>query len=265
MATKKQTAAPEPSRPSVEAILTDIHNTLTESGEAILAKLTEIHEALTAEKTVTSSNPGPTDEVVEKFLRENPKATIADVIRACHAPAYNRVMRIKEKLAKEVGETKPEPKKEEAKPEPEKKPEPKKEEKITVEMLREKISEFAEAFGMNEALAVNEAKGGSRKVSNIPEAKYAAVYKEMQDRLQMKAEVAKANAAQKAKDEAAPAGEPSITKEDIQKVGGAFVKQYGDPAFRELLAKFIEKGKDAKISNVAPAKYAALHEALSNA
>ena len=31
------------------------------------------------------------------------------------------------------------------------------------------------------------------------------------------------------------------------------------------LAKFVEKGKDAKISNVSPAKYAALHEALSNA
>lgn len=263
MAKTKQTPAAEPERPSIEAILTDIHNTLTEAGEAILAKLDEIHEALTASKTVTTDT-GPTDEIVEKFLRENPKATIADVIRACHAPAYNRVQRIKEKLAKEAGG--------EAKPEPEKKPEPKKEEKITVEALREKISEFAEAFGMNEALAVNEAKGGSRKVSNIPEAKYAAVYKEMQDRLDLKAEVAKANEAQKAKaasekpEAYTEAGATStITKEDIQKVGGAFVKQYGDPAFRELLAKFVEKGKDAKISNVAPAKYAALHEALANA
>lgn len=124
-----------------------------------------------------------------------------------------------------------------------------KEEKVTVEKLRAKISEFAEAFSMNEALAVNEQFGGSRKVSGIPEVAYEKVFNEMTRRLAEKAKPAE-------KGEAAP------TIDDVRKAAQPFVDKNGDPAFRALLKAV---GKAEKISGVDPKFYPALIEALTNA
>lgn len=267
MAPKTKPAA-EPSRPSIEAILTDIHNTLVEGFESLHSKLDEIHEAilgvssderhiLTAaeradlDKTVSKptieqavkaaaeAQPTPSDEEIPKFVRAymdlHPSAKPADLVKEFKI-SFNKAAA----AVKEFG--KPAPAKAEA--------------KITVEALRAKISEFAEAFNMNEALSVNEQFGGSRKVSGIPEVAYEKVFNEMDRRLKEKA----VNEAP-----ATPEDSVAVTKEDIQKAGGVFVKKYGDPAFRELLAKFVAKGEEAKISKVDPAKYAALHEALANA
>lgn len=209
---------------------------LTEGERRSIAAEAQV-EAKEAAAEAHEENTMP--KFVKEYLAANPKATSADLVRdlkisANKANLWVPSLQEKAKAKKPVADG-----------------------KIAVEVLRAKISEFAEVFGMNEALAVNEQFGGSRKVSGIPENVYEKVFNEMSRRLAEKAPAAEPEE----KDEP----EITVTKEDIQKVGGAFVKQYGDPAFRELLAKFVEKGKDPKISNVLPAKYAALHEALSNA
>lgn len=219
MAPKKQTET-EPARPSVEAILTDIHNTLTEGFTALLSKLDDMHEMLAVSLDARSIKIEVAPEPPPKKRPETE-------------------MHIDGKGKREV-HREPEPLKVED------------EREITIEALRAKISEFAEAFGMNTALAVNEEVGGSRKVSNIPAEKYAAVYKEMADRLDLRAEVAAANAKEAAK---------QATIEDVRAAAQPFVDKYGDPAFRELLGRFGGK----KISAIEPSKYAALIEALANA
>jgi hypothetical protein len=235
----------EPKRPSIEAILTDIHNTLVEGftdltdsvNKLIEVSLTQPMEKVVVRGKVEQVITDPhSEDAIPKFVQEwveaHPGCTAADVVRE-HKISENRARA----AVKQYGKDLPKPMKEKIG-------------KITVEQMRAKVSEFAETFSMNDALALNEKFGGARKLSEIPEVKYEAVFTEMEKRLKEKAE---------------PAPEVIVTKEDVQKAAGVFVKKYGDPAFRELLAKFVGKGDEAKISKVDPAKYAALVEALDNA
>jgi hypothetical protein len=285
----------EPARPSVEAILTDIHNTLTEGFAALqasinegleeisteLAKFNENFEKAAAEdvtvtipagtlaavktpevkdhntgetKPLKESEPIPDDEIpkfLRKYVEAHPGCKAADLVKEFKVSLNKATEAIKQYA-------KPAPKAESNDlPKSIKKVEEKKAGRlVTVEMLRAKISEFSEVFGMNEALAVNEQKGGARKVSQIPVEKYASVFDEMESRLTLRREVeASGNGT------AAREPEPTATIDDVRKVAQAFINKYNDPAFRELLKKF----GGAKISEIKPENYAALIEALANA
>jgi hypothetical protein len=280
----------EPARPSVEAILTDIHNTLSEGMEAILAEFKRLNEnfekaaaedvpderhLLTAAeradldktaaplvkdhntgetKPLKGSEPIPDDEIpkfLRKYVEAHPGCKAADLVKEFKVSLNKATEAIKQYA-------KPAPKAESNDlPKSIKKVEEKKAGRlVTVEMLRAKISEFSEVFGMNEALAVNEQKGGARKVSQIPVEKYGDVFDAMESRLQMQREIDAAGNGTAAKEP-----EPTATIDDVRKVAQAFINKYNDPAFRELLKKF----GGAKISEIKPENYAALIEALANA
>lgn len=238
MAPKKQTQ-------TTEEILLDIKQTLIE-GFAALAQVIVAGKADPGE--VPASAPpaapegDPDDKDVPKFLREHmekhPNTTTEELIRT-YKVSINKALAAVKQFGKKAETKKPAEKTE--------KPGP-----VTVEALRKMISDFAEKFGMNEALRINEQFGGSRKVSGIPEEKYEAVFNAMADKM-------------KAGEEEVKGVAEEITKEDIQKAGAKFIEKYGDPAFRELLAKYVAKGAESKISQVPTEKYAALHEALINA
>lgn len=224
-----------------EATLTDIFTVLVEIKTILAKPETKI------ETPPDSPEGDPSDTDVPKFLREylekNPDAGAADLIREFKV-SQNKALAAIKQFGKPLSQR--------SAPTKEEKP---KKEKVTVEMLRGIISIFAERFGMNEALKINEEIGGSRKVSGIPEEKYEAIFNAMNAR----------TSAAEAKPEEEGEEPVPVTKEDVQRVGAAFIGKYGDPAFRELLAKYVAKGDEAKISKVDPAKYRALHEALVNA
>jgi hypothetical protein len=131
---------------------------------------------------------------------------------------------------------------------------------ITKDVLKATVTEYMERFGTNEALAVNEKFGGAKRLSDIPEAKYAAVHDAMRAKLSLDAVAASAEP--KAEEPKPTAG---VEKEVMQAAAKAFLGKYGDPAFRELLRKFVPKGAEPKLSLVDPTKHTALHEALANA
>jgi hypothetical protein len=286
MAPKAKQASPR----SVEDLLTDIHNTLTEGLEAILSEVKLIREFSGIEttgeapfeadpegapvETVPAGAPihedgtpaeeeGPDTLVpapekakkeredlalavpkdVSEWIIAHPGCKAKDVVKAHPGIAFNRADAAVKKYGKE----------------PSKAPEPKKEEKpkITVEALRAQISKFAEKFGMNEALAMNERYGGSRKVSGIPEVKYETVFLEMEKKIQADAK-SESEAAADSEDHSQP------TIEDVREVAKTFLATYGEEALKELVGKFV-KGAEPKISKVAPEQYPALMEALSNA
>lgn len=278
MATKKPLTTEE----LLLAIHEEIKNLHTTLGTGML----KIHEALLADRNVEvviphpgTNEPGkidlkpgavnvakdpapaPGEDEIPRFIQEyveaHPGCKAGDLTREFKCSQNKALLAVKKygKKAPPAGAVvvKDNPVVDQGSPVPE---------EITVEVLREKITEFSRTFGMNEALQVNEQFGGNKKVSKIPTENYAAVWNEMAARLEMKAKVEEANA-EPQKGESL--GGASITKEDIQRAGGVFVKKYGDPAFRELLKKYVTKGEEPKISKVDPAKYPALHEALDNA
>lgn len=149
---------------------------------------------------------------------------------------------------------------------------------VTIEMLRAKSVEFTDTkkgFGMEAWLELAQKITGKKAVKDIPKEMYGAFYGAMDvelakkagtlapDPVKTEAPAAAAAPAVEKKPEpvkAAPAAS-SVTLDTIKPAAKAFMDVAGQPAFVAVLKAF----GAVKLSEVDPAKYPALLEAITNA
>lgn len=140
---------------------------------------------------------------------------------------------------------------------------------VTIEMLRETATKYAEVFGMEKLLMLNK-KAGSAKLSGIPTEMYGSVYGQMTTDLAAAETLKKEGkpvekpaddpAKLQAELNAAPTT-PPLTIEKMREHAAAFLSKNGEPAFKAVLKAF---GAE-KLSGVPSAKWPAFLEAIDNA
>jgi hypothetical protein len=121
---------------------------------------------------------------------------------------------------------------------------------VPLSTLREAASKYAAKYGMNELLE-KVVRYGTKKINEVPEESRDALYKDLQEKLVEDIGTEKEHVDPK----------NNLGLEDLKKVGGDFINKNGPDAFKQLIKTF----GAAKLSEVKPEKYAALHEALTNA
>ena len=137
---------------------------------------------------------------------------------------------------------------------------------VTIEMLREMATRYAEVFGMEKLLGLNK-KHGSAKLSGIDPKMYGVVYGEMQSDLAA-AEAIKKQGGTVEKVNGDPAklqeelnkapSTPPLTIEKVREHAAAFLSKSGEPAFKAVLKAF---GAE-KLSGVPAEKWPAFLEAI---
>jgi hypothetical protein len=146
---------------------------------------------------------------------------------------------------------------------------------VTIEMIRERSTVYSDSknFGMDAWLALAQKVTGQKKVKDIPKEMYGAFYAAMNDDLDKRAKEQKEPlstakpslpplaAVPDAPKPAAPVNGSAITIEHLKEKAKVFMDANGQPALVALVKAF----GATKISEIAPAKYPAFLEAISNA